>query len=141
MSVVRVLNWRRHLLAWAPAQLGHPFAWGTCDCGHLARGALSVMLGRPIGAELPAYQDLEGAQAVWAAVGGLRGYLTGPLAAQSFPGKLGRPGDILVVPTEGFETALVFVDRQLLGVEPGKTAGWYELAAVQDRATAYRVGA
>ncbi len=138
--MIRRLNWRRHLAAWALAQLGRPFAWGACDCACLARGALEAECGGPIGADVPPYGDAEGAKLTWDAVGGLRGYLGERLDAQVLPGHLARPGDILVAPSEGFETALVFVDAALLGVEPAGVVRWFPFAPVAPHATAYRVG-
>jgi hypothetical protein len=111
----RQQDWPSRLQAWAAAQQGKPFEWGTTDCAALARSALIAMFGEELATHLPRWDSVRGA-ALILQVRGSVGSVLEELGAERTTVPFMRVGDVVVSPEleedVGHESVMVCIDGQ-----------------------------
>ncbi len=92
----RVHGWEAALVAYADAQLGRSFAWGSTDCGSLVHGGLAAMYAvAPL--LHPLYNSLKGARERFTAMGGDVAAWLGANGAEAVTRHYMQAGDVVLL--------------------------------------------
>lgn len=128
----RVPGWEAALIAWAVAEAGEPFAWGTRDCMSLGLRATEIIYGPEFSARvrrvLPKHESASSALRVLHRLGHVPQFLGRALGAHEVGHGYAHHGDLIllrdsadIIPWSCF----VVVSNRLLGVHEAERVRWW----------------